>query len=118
MRISSLLEVASQTTRDCARGYALISGWSKSRSPSRARFNPVFGWEGSPTKIDYSRRKKIGSPYSNLSTGGPSWVRFNWLFVKHSVAPSASKSVGPATPRFPTAPLEHHPTKRDLWVCL
>ena len=30
---------------------------------------PFFGWEGSPTKIDY-RKKRY--PYSNLSTGAPS----------------------------------------------
>ena len=39
------------------------------RSPSSALSNPVFGWEGSPTKIDY-RKKRY--PYSNLSSGGPS----------------------------------------------
>ena len=31
--------------------------------------HPFLGWEGSPTKIDY-RKKRY--PYSNLSTGGPS----------------------------------------------
>ena len=30
---------------------------------------PFFGWEGSPTKIDYS--KKLVPTYSSLSTGGP-----------------------------------------------
>ena len=39
------------------------------RSPSSALSHFFFGWEGSPTKIDY--RNKIGYPYSNLSTGGP-----------------------------------------------
>ena len=40
----------------------------------RALLCPFLGRFGSPTKIDY--RKKKGSPYSNLSTGGPShfWV--------------------------------------------
>ena len=31
-----------------------------------------FGWEGSPTKIDY--RKRSWHPYFNLSTEGPSYV--------------------------------------------
>ena len=41
------------------------------RSPrDRCPFTVTFfGWEGSPTKIDY--RKKSWYPYSNLSTGGP-----------------------------------------------
>ena len=38
--------------------------------PARCLFvYPLFGWEGSPAKIDY---RKSGYPYSNLSTGGPS----------------------------------------------
>ena len=40
--------------------------------PSQVPFYRFFlGWEGSPTKIDY---RKKGYLYSNLSTGGPSWV--------------------------------------------
>ena len=44
-----------------------VKDTSKSRSRSSALLPTFFGWEGSPTKIDY--RKKNG-PYSNLSTGG------------------------------------------------
>ena len=33
-------------------------------------FDPFFGWEGSPTKIDC---RESWYPYSNLSTGGPGW---------------------------------------------
>ena len=48
-------------------------------SVSGTLLGPQLGarWEGSPTKIDC--REKSGSPYSNLSTGGPSlgFVR-NW----------------------------------------
>ena len=40
----------------CSAGY--------SRSPSSALL-AFFGWEGSPTKIDF--RKQIGHPYSKLS---------------------------------------------------
>ena len=53
-----------------------LSPWQPvSRSPSWCPFfNPFFGWEGSPTKIDY--RKKLVPTYSNLSTGGPRF--FGW----------------------------------------
>ena len=42
---------------------------SSTRSPSSALSPTFFGWEGSPTKINYGKK---GYPYSNLSTGGPS----------------------------------------------
>ena len=42
---------------------------NKVGSPVVPFLTPFFG-EGSPTKIDY-RRKKGKYPYSNLSTGGP-----------------------------------------------
>ena len=47
----------------------LLVSHALSRSPSSALFSPVFGWEGSPTKID-----EKGYPYSDLCTGGPSCV--------------------------------------------
>ena len=40
--------------------------------PARCPFSPFFGWEDSPTKID--TREQSWYPYSNLSTGGPSWA--------------------------------------------
>ena len=36
--------------------------------PPGALSHPFFGWEGSPTQIDYQKK---GYPYSILSTGGP-----------------------------------------------
>ena len=47
--------------------------------PARRNLShPFFGWEGSPTKIDYRKKEKIGHPYSKLSTGGPSPSPVQW----------------------------------------
>ena len=46
--------------------------------PARCPSLPLFLRQGSLTEIDY--RKKIGYPYSNLSTGGPSWESLNSAF--------------------------------------
>ena len=53
--------------------------------PARCTFSPFFGWEGSPTKIDY--KKKVGSliltslledlagvPLAPFSF----WIQWNW----------------------------------------
>ena len=52
----------------CAASLSPYGGRSSKLTGSSERcplFCPVFGWEGSPTKID--DRKKVGYPYSNLS---------------------------------------------------
>ena len=49
--------------------------------PQVGPFASFFGWEGSPTKIDYRNRlQKKGHPYSNLSTGGPRFPAKSGLF--------------------------------------
>ena len=45
------------------------SQFLSTRSPTSALSHPLFGWEGSPTKIAY--RKMLVQTYSNLFTGGP-----------------------------------------------
>ena len=37
-----------------------------------ALFNPLFGWEGSPTKIDETGKTKRVALFSPLKSGGPS----------------------------------------------
>ena len=53
-------------------------------TPPGALSHPFFGWEGSPTKIDY---RKSWYPYCKLSTGGPSHgchpFRITWCFINH-----------------------------------
>ena len=64
-------------------------------------FKPFFGWEGSPTEIDY--RKKLVPTYSNLSTEGPSKQRphgivFEPLPYTISVDPQTSFRFTPPIP--------------------
>ena len=59
---------------------------------------PLFGWEGSPTKIDY--RKKGNYPYSNLCTGGPSLVSRS--FVQSLLAGTSQQGM-----RIGRTPKEH-----------
>ena len=57
--------------------------------------SPLFQGEGSPTRIDH--RKKIGSPYSDLSTGGPSGylVADLWLLDPFWLKLSGIFRIGP-----------------------
>ena len=60
-----------------------FKGASFTRSSSRALLNPVFGWEGSPTKIDFL--KKVGYTYSNLSAGEPSLGEWTCTYTYQKV---------------------------------
>ena len=68
-----------------AEGLSPASKYVVPKSPQPgALSHPFFGWEGSPTKIDYRRK---GYPYSNLCTGGPR-NRFGYLPRMLSQLPS------------------------------
>ena len=58
------------------------------RSPSSA-LSPLFG-EGSPTKIDYRKKTKSGTLFSNLPTGGPSFpMRYSTVADKRKPSKEA-----------------------------
>ena len=65
-------------------------------------FTNFFGWDASPTKIDY---RKKGYPYSNLFTGGPSCLRLlqkeherTTILFSH-IGGSVVKSTDPKAPK-------------------
>ena len=98
----------------------LVASLLITQVPQLGALLPTFLGKGFPTRIDRQNRKKIGSPYSNLSTEGP-----HWFCPSRGIHKSASTT----TPRSPAfnfglklldssglSPLSHICRRIDLGV--